>query len=204
MNDVVTYSGAVVPHVDEPAAMSAGHAPPAPLQGNVTFNVEDQPIVAAFQSAMSWAPKSFINAALKWYTTFVSKDLATQEAAHKGDMKECTNALRAEWGSSYALNMRAAMEYFNGLPAGVKDALETAELEDGTFLLQSQVGIRWLFELSRRPVQVASHAGGSSVEAEIAAIKELMAKPGSAYHKGPRAEGIQARYRQLLDMRGGQ
>ena len=40
---------------------------------------------------------------------------------------------------------------------------------------------------------------GKTIEAELTDMRKLMADPNSKYYKGPEAEKLQARYRDLID-----
>lgn len=118
------------------------------------------------------------------------------------------DGLRAEWGNEYRANINNIHAMLDGAPAEVKDALLQARTPDGNPLVGTPQMLHWLSSLSREVNPfgtIVSGAGGNiaagGVEARISEINGLIAKPGSEYWKGDKAEKIQAEYRQLIDMR---
>lgn len=198
MNDLVPSNGGAVT-VSDSAALAptqngaVSHAALADLPRDVVIADGDRDAAASFATAMKGVPREFVHKALGWY----SKELARMDAARDrldaSDAREVRAAMRGEWGSMYVQNIRAIKETLANLPIGVQQAIENAEIDDGTLLLNTQAGLRWLLDLGR-----ANLTGGGSVAAELAEIRGLMGKQGSRYWKGPDAERLQARYRQLI------
>lgn len=129
------------------------------------------------------------------------RDLETKEKA--------AETLRSpdEWGSEVKLNISLINGLLDNAPAGVKDQLLGARLGDGTPLGNHVDTLKWLASLAREVNPMATVVPGSgsnaqqAMESELADIEKLMANPKSDYWKGPKAEKMQARYRELVDVR---
>lgn len=197
MNEMVPFQGGADAVALSSQGGSVAHASLADLPRDIALGADDREIAASFASAMQGAPREFIHKALRWYQQHATKTDTARTTTDAQDKRQAQAALRAEWGNLYVQNLRAVKQIFANLPIGVQQALESAELDDGTLLLNSEVGLRWLFDLARVPL-----SAGGSVAAEMAEIQSLMGKPGSRYWRGPDAERLQARYRQLLQAQG--
>lgn len=88
------------------------------------------------------------------------------------------------------------MAGLRSLPPAVQDLIEHGELSEWTHCLHSKAVLMWLFDIARKP-----GAGSSQTlpDMELMELRELMADRTSAYWRGPRAESLQARYRQLIE-----
>lgn len=199
-----SHSGAMVPadtgnqsHVATLSPSQAGRRDLQNSQANISQSValsaEDQPIAAEFVKAMGNTPREYIDRALRWYAALPAKLDAATERSDEQDLNETRNAMRSEWGHSYIPNLRAIKQLFASLPPGVQQALETAELADGTLLLNTPTGLRWLFDLARRPVSYGSQPHVAADE--IAQIENIMRTDRRRYNNDER---MQARYRDLV------
>jgi hypothetical protein len=92
------------------------------------------------------------------------------------------------------------------IPEDGKNLLMGARLADGTPLGSNPKIQRWLANLAREVNPVATIIPGSgtnsaqALESELANIQKLMGDKTSEYWKGPNAEKMQARYRDLLNV----
>lgn len=100
------------------------------------------------------------------------------------------------WGSSYAANMRVVNTYFQNLPANEQEHLNqfTTGWVKGTNTVDVLLG------LYKQAIGSGSlPKNGAEVSREIASIENVMKTDRKAYM---RDEQLQARYRELLRMRG--
>jgi len=132
-----------------------------------------------------------------------------QELEQMHEQDEATLAatkeeLRAEMGSEYKLNMNLISGMLDTAPEGAKDLLLGARLADGTPMFSDAKTLRWLAGLARTVNPTATVVPGSggnaaqAIEAELNGIVALMGDHSSKYWKGPEAEGLQKRYRELV------
>ena len=118
--------------------------------------------------------------------------------------------LRQEWGPQY----RATVNNINGFlkhhfGEDGADAILQARTPDGNPLVGSPEVLRALGQLAAMvkgaPTSIVGGDGGlldaKGVTERIADIEKLMANTSSEYWKGPKAEKMQAEYRQLIDAR---
>jgi hypothetical protein len=129
------------------------------------------------------------------------RDLETKEQA--------AETLRSpdEWGSEVKLNISLINGFLDTAPAGVKDLLLGARLGDGT-PLGNHVGVlKFLASTAREINPMATVVPGSgsnaqqAMESEMADIEKMMANQKSDYWKGPKAAKLQARYRELTEIK---
>jgi hypothetical protein len=102
-------------------------------------------------------------------------------------------ALQQRWGPEFDANLKAVASYIRGYPASVQRALmHLAEISpDGT-----QTLLNWA---KQKPIDVAEPR--PAVDGERAKIEAMMADRRGPYWRGPDAERLQQRYRELI---GGQ
>lgn len=116
---------------------------------------------------------------------------------------QATEQLRQDWGSEYKLNVNLINGFLDTAPAGVKDHILSSRLPDGTPLANNPEVLRWLANTAREINPVATVVPGhgvnaaQAVQSEINNLKSLMGDRNSKYWKGPEAEGLQKRYREL-------
>ena len=206
MTNEITVSGNASPaSVSAPGNVAnLGNQPDAlaglPADLNRAFDGADRRVATSFAKAMSGVPPEVIQKALRWYLEHDAEKSEAQDAQDRQDKQEGITAMRREWGQMYVHNMRALRAFFNTLPYGVQQALETAELEDGTLLLNSPVGIGWLFDLARRPT--TENAGLSFTE-ELDKLVKMSGDQRGPYWRGTMAAIHQARHIYLIELQQG-
>lgn len=113
--------------------------------------------------------------------------------------------LRQEWGPDYRVNKTMAEGLLARAPEGFRDRFLNGYLADSTKIKASPEAWKWLVQLEREinpaatVVPGAQGDVGKTIEAEIIDLKKLMANRQSEYWKGPKADGMQARYRDLIE-----
>lgn len=178
---------------------------------------DDKPFVETFMGAMHTAnaPPAMVNAAVQAYYSIVEEQAAAQAQADEVAQTQATDALRQEWGADYRRNLNAMHSFLDTLPGDVAATFRHARLPvfdaDGnptgetTPIGFNPVVIEWLVSqaLDRNPLaRVAPGTGtaqADSVANELASLKTMMADRNSEYWKGPKADKLQARYRDLLE-----
>lgn len=173
----------------------------------------DKPAVDKFLAAMheSGAPPSQVNAALETYYDIVQEQAEAQSELIETSRREGEDALALEWGADKKRNLNAVKAFVAGLPKEVGEALSGGFIrrDDGMLVPMgnSPEFVKWLAGLALEANPLATVVPGaganqaSAVADEIADIEKLMGDRGSDYWKGPKAEKMQERYRELIDAR---
>lgn len=189
MSNVTVYDGgAVAPYVD-------GGSDGVVTHGNVsppTITSEDRQIlqnVGAVFAAHGLDRERATSAASQFYAEL----LADQAKGDEKDRKEVRAQMQREWGQSYGANVKRIKSFIDTLPMSVQDILWEARVADSTLALNDPSVLRWLLRLSQ-----PAGAYPGNVDAEKREIEALMRNRSSKYWRGPEAETIQARYRELL------
>lgn len=205
------------PSDDELAAYRADNGiPESPdkydlkLSDGRVIGEEDKELVGSFLEQMHGknATPEQVSAGVDWYYGFVEEQQAKRYEADEEYRRQSEDELRAEFGADFRRNMNMVSGLLQGAPEGVREMLMDARTEDGTRLINSPNALRWLTQLSREinPVSaVVPGAGanaGQAISDELDTIKSLMGDPKSEYWKGPKAEKMQARFRDLVNAQG--
>jgi hypothetical protein len=178
------------------------------LPDGMTIGEFDKPIVDGFTKAaheLNMTPGQ-VKSTLAWYFKAQEQEIAELRQSDAAFTNEAVEQLRGEWGSEYKLNMNLIDGLLTQVPEGGKELLLGARLSDGTPLGSNPKIQRWLANLAREINPVATVVPGSgtnsvqALESEMAKIQGLMGDRTSEYWKGPNAEKMQARYRDLLDV----
>lgn len=170
---------------------------------------DDKPIIDDFLSFAhegNMSPKD-AKAAIEWHYHNEEKLV---EAMAENDAKiqgETEDALRADWGTEYRANINRINSLLDTAPEGVKDKIWGARFDDGSPLSSDQGALKWLIDMATQinPVTTLVPGAGDNIagaiQDEITTIEVEMAKPKSVseYWKGPKSEGMQKRYRELLE-----
>lgn len=178
------------------------------LADGTVIGEADKPAVNAVVAAMhaEHATPAQVKATLATYFKFRETEtqrLQEQDVAHTD---ETAAALRDEWGGEYRKNVNIVKSFIESAPDGVGEKLLSARTTDGRALANDPSVIRWLNSLAREINPAASVVPGSGDQAkamndEIAQIESLMGDRESKYWKGPTANQMQARYRELISTR---
>lgn len=168
----------------------------------------DKPGVDKFLASMHAknAHPDVVKAGLATYYEIKADAIAQQAEADLTHRDEVADALRAEWGAEYRGNINHVNAFLDMAPEGVKDKLLTARMADGRAVMNDPDMMRaiagWAREVN--PVGTVVPAGGDqmgAIASEITKIEGLMGNRQSEYWKGPGAEKMQARYRELVTAR---
>lgn len=187
MSNVTVYNGgSVAPYVgQEDGAVTHALTRPA-------ITTEDRAIIASAGdtfAAHGLDRKRSMQAAEAWY----SAHLASLARGDDNDRKQVRTQMQREWSASYNGNVRRIKTFIESLPQSVQAVLWEGRTDAGTLALNDPSVLRWLLRLSQ---PAGAYTGNT--DAEKREIEALMRKPGSRYWRGPEAESLQARYRELV------
>lgn len=168
----------------------------------------DKPGISKFLESMHGAnaTPAQVKAGIKTYYEIKEDALAQMAEADLTHVAEVQDTLRAEWGADYRGNINGINAFLEMAPDGIKNKLLSARMADGRAVANDPAFMGWLAQVAREvnPVGTVVPAGGDQMGAigdEITKIEGLMGDRNSAYWKGPGAEKMQGRYRELVTAR---
>lgn len=132
---------------------------------------------------------------------------AEMSESEKQLVQKVDDQLHKEWGADYRPNKNMVEALLARAPQGFRDAFLNGKLADGTPIQASVEAWKWLVQLEREinpAATVVPGAGGDlgkTIETEITELEGLMGNRNSKYWKGPEADKLQARYRELVAAR---
>lgn len=159
-----------------------------------------------------WAPAE--QRAAKQERSQAATDARQLDAMDTRDRNAARVAMQSEWGPQYRENIGLLNRWLDSLPDETRENIEREADENGRLALNNPQRLREFLHLAREkmgPQQSTQRTTQSSertaakpgdkaaIDAEIASIENLMRTNRRAYN---RDERIQARYRELLNMRG--
>lgn len=115
------------------------------------------------------------------------------------------DALRAEFGPDYRQNINMIHGLLDTAPQGVKQKLLGGRMADGTPIGSDAAVLKFLATLARQinPVTTLVPGAGANIagaiDDEMSKLEKMMGNRGSEYWKGPTADKMQARYRELAE-----
>jgi hypothetical protein len=174
------------------------------LADGTVVGEDDKPFVDKFLGSMheAGAPPAVVQAAIDTYYGIVEEQVAAEAEIANTAKSESIEALREEWGGDYKRNLNAMHGYLDTLPDAVAAAFRTGKGSDGVPLGYNPDVLKWLTAqaLEANPLSTVVPGTGAkqatAIADEIAQIKQVMATDRARYDKD---EGMQARYRELLD-----
>jgi hypothetical protein len=177
-------------------------------KGSLPISEADGPVIDSFLKAAHDAnfTEGQAKQALGWFFQNQQAELNAQVAAEAAQKEVNIEALRKDWGSEYQLNLNLIDNFLNTAPAGLADQILGARLADGSPLANNPDALRWLASTAREINPTATVVPGSgtgsldTIVTEKAKIEKLMGDYKSEYHKGPGAQAMQQRYRDLVDV----
>lgn len=187
------------------------------LAEGLVIGEDDKPIINGFLKAAhasNYTP-AHVQGAIEWYYQNKEAQAVAQQDRDLTVARDTQDKLRIDWpGVEYRANVNALHSLLDQAPPIVmadgtkvpfKDQFLNARLPDGTPLGSSVSALKWVASLSREinpAATVVPGVGAQQVQAiddEITKLKSLMGDRRSEYWKGPKADGHQKRYRELLE-----
>lgn len=199
------------PAVARPTAGAAAAAPRAAARTTAPQTVDAALAAstqAVFQSLEQHLTRARIgdvarvmDAVSSWYGDFAGFDYDQRDTL---DKEACKRVLQEAWGPDYATNVELLRGMLGRLPAESADLLGSARGPDGKAIFNDAPVIE-LFVNAERALMTGyihdhrSPGVVSDIERQIAEIENVMRTDRKRYN---RDEGMQARYRALLNSRG--
>lgn len=179
------------------------------LPDGLVIGDEDKELVSSFLETAHKhnRPPEEVAEYLNWYYETQAQTIEQRKEADAQYRQESKDELHSEWGDEYTANINLTRAAFAETSDDFRKSVLNARLPDGSKLGDSVEGLKWLSDLGRQlnpsaTVLPSDGRGGlSSIQDEIAEIEKKMANKSSDYWKGPGAEKMQARYRDLVDAR---
>lgn len=176
------------------------------LPNGRVIGTEDKPLFDALASRLHGKnvnPEVVHDIVDFYYSEIVDKETAALVESDKKETAEYEDAMRKAWGDDYRPNLNHLSNWMEGLPDGVKKALDGFGA-DGRKLKNNPDVMQWLGGLAREfnPAGFVTPGGNESmlksVDDELAKLTAMSGKSSSEYWKGPMAEKHQARMRELI------
>jgi hypothetical protein len=179
------------------------------LGEGMVLGEDDKPVVDNFLKAMheSNLPPKYANEALKWYWKYQDTAVQEQYNADAGQSEAGIQQLRDDWGPEYKANMNAIKGMLDSADTSFAEKIFHARGPDGQLLGNNPKIIQWLATTARTLNPAATLIPGDTTTSllavgdEITKIEKLMGNKHSEYWKGPGANKMQERYRQLVTAR---
>lgn len=183
------------------------------LADGVIPGESDKPFLDAFakRALETGMSQQAVNDAVGWYFEQQQQARAAREEFDARYHDESTQLLAQEWGKEFKTNQRAignlGARFF---PDGQFDQLLSARVtiddKGTTVLLGDHPGIlRGLVAAARNAfpastiVDPATPDAAKAISVERAEIEKMLGDPRSEYWRGPRANELQQRYRDIID-----
>lgn len=177
------------------------------LPNGVVLGEADKPLLDSFAQRMfdEGGSQAELNRAVSWF--YQAQDAAEQarNEADGGFKTEAMVTLRTEWGNDYNQNMGAFGAFKALLPEDLQALMFTARTPDGQILGNHPAFIKAGAAMGREINPAAAIVPNNSLDAvksmetEIGDLEKLMGDQRSEYWRGPKANQMQARYRELQD-----
>lgn len=177
------------------------------LDNGLIIGDDDKPMVDSVLEAMHGANASNdqVKAVLNAYYAGQEAQIEAIETKDNADKDSAISALKDEWGPDFNSNKNALQSIINQIPEASRDGFLNARMADGTAMLNDPNMLMFLADISRKTNPAATvvpnaENPGQAIASEIKQIEGWMQANDAKYWKD---EGVQARYRQLLDAKEG-
>lgn len=181
------------------------------FDNGVVIGEQDKPVIDKFLAAaheQNMRPEQ-VKATVAWYyqeQERIAEEMAQRDEEHR---LETLDALNVEWGKDFRREINMIHGVLARFPDDVRQALEGARLPDGRGLFNHPEVMRGFAAIARElnPAGVLAPSGGGDIAQTLKTEIEQIEKWMSAPRKSPDGkkywedDKVQARYRDLLDMR---
>ena len=180
------------------------------VPGGLVFGEAEKPIVDTFLKSMhdKDAPPAFVHEALTWYKQNQEQQIAARTESDKANRVTNEESLRSEWGPEYRPNLNSAMSLLKTYGnEEIANKFFAARTSDGNLLGDDPQVLRMLVSLSKElnPAGTVVPAPGQNIaqtiDSELESLTAMMKNRNGEYYRGAKAEGHQARFRELIDMK---
>lgn len=177
------------------------------LPDGLVIGDEDKPFIEKFTKAFhdKNADPSVVAAAIKTYYEVVDEQEGLRAQANAAAKTATEDAMREEWGPDFRANTNLINSFVGSMPKDLQDELFQSSKPDGTQIMNNPAMLKWLAQQARElnytgAVLPSGEASAKGLESEINTLKGLMGDRSSKYWKGPEAQALQSRYRELVDL----
>jgi hypothetical protein len=175
------------------------------LPNGRVIGAEDKPMFDEVATALHGlhAQPAILHSLVEWYYGMADKETAALADTDKKETAAYEDAMRKAWGDDYRSNASHLSNWMEGLPEGVKKALDGFGADGRKFKNNPEM-MQWLGSLAREfnPTGFVTPGGNEgnlkSIQDEITAIETTMRTKRAEYNKD---EKLQARYRELITAR---
>ena len=181
------------------------------FDNGIVIGEQDKPVIGKFLEAahsQNMRPEQ-VKATVAWY--YQEQERLAEETAQRDETQrlETLDKLNVEWGKNFRTEVNLIHSVLSRFPDDVREALEGARLPDGRALFNHPEVMRGFSAIARElnPAGVLAPSGGGDVAQTLKTEIEQIEKWMSAPRKSPDGkkywedDKVQARYRDLLDMR---
>lgn len=186
-----------------------GYVEKLALPKGMVLGEADKPLAKEFAAAAADAnltPAQYSRMVAQYYA-LQDQVRAKQDDDDAAFHDEANERLREEWGADYKRNVNAVNNLVASMPSKLADRFLAGRTADGRKIGNDPEIIAWLSSISREinPAATLVPAGtsdaGKSVNDRIAEIETMMRDRGGDYYRGPKANALQAEYRELITAR---
>lgn len=180
--------------------------PEPKLPNGVVLGEADKPLVKSFTDmahSRNWTAEER-DAAVGWYYAEQDRMNAAREQADAGFHDESLGTLHQAMGKEFQRNMTAYSNFADQfLGEDLRAEIEAARLPNGRLLGDDPRFVAKFAKVGMEifPTSTLLPAGGNApqaLETRQAELKKLMGDQSSDYWKGPKAEGLQQEYRDIV------
>jgi hypothetical protein len=177
------------------------------LKDGLVVGEQDKPIINNLLGIMHQhnLPQGVVSDILAAYYQQEKSYLTTLETQTAENHRQTEDILRKDWGDEYRPEVNRIENLLNTFSPEAQAAIQFGRDDKGMPLLDNPHFLRDMAVQARiiNPVSTVVAGGGAnqmtSVETELAQIQGMMGDRESKYWKGPEADKLQARCRELLD-----
>lgn len=177
------------------------------LPDGLVIGEEDKPIfdeVGQVLHGMHVQP-GVMHAITKWYYDWQDRNEAAQHEANVAAKAETEDAMRDEWGPDYRANLNVVNNFVGSMPQELQDMLYKSTTADGKQIMNSPLMMKWLATQARElnytgKTLPSGETNAKGIDKELAEITALMGNHESKYWKGPEANKLQQRWRELTEL----
>lgn len=178
----------------------------ATLPQGLVIGEEDKPIFNALAKDLHGenVTPGQMHAIVKWYMGYQDQQSQAQAASDAQHHQAFETTMRKTWGQDFTANKNHLVAYLESLGTEAKEAMLNARLPDGMAVFNHPAIVGFLTDAARK-LHAPGTIGGPGAEANVASVAEEIKKIENTMRTDRKAynrdEGMQQRYRQLLEWR---
>ena len=178
------------------------------LPNGLVIGDDDKPIIEGFAAALhaKHASPEIVHTAIEWYNKFQDEMEGKMHETNVQAKAATEDELRQEWGADYRQNTNLINAFIGTMPEDVREELFQSTTPDGKQVMNNPKMMQWLAQQARELNYTGAtlpngQQTAKSLDGEINELVGMMGNRSSKYWKGPEAEKLQARYRELITIK---